>query len=75
MEQTRKRKSRKKPKTADADAQVLCDAQPSHTDIADRAYCIWLMNGQHPGGEIENWNQAQTQLQCELQAQHNGDSK
>jgi hypothetical protein len=46
-------------------AKQLTDAEsrPAHEDIAKLAYSIFEKNGKAPGRDIENWLEAERQLQ------------
>ena len=41
----------------------LQSATPSPTAIAEKAYEIWLSQGQEPGHDQEHWFEAERQLQ------------
>ncbi len=45
-------------------------AAPTHEEIAERAYEIYLERGQAPGYEVENWLQAEKELSEKLGATH-----
>ena len=40
------------------------DHAPSHEDIRYRAYQIYLERGSLPGKELDDWAQAELELQC-----------
>jgi hypothetical protein len=49
-------------KTQSAKATTPAAADPTHEQIATRAYEIWLQNGCQEGQDIQNWLEAESQL-------------
>jgi len=41
------------------------NGQPTHEEIAQRAYALFERNGKLPGHEMENWLQAEAQLMAD----------
>jgi len=41
---------------------------PSHQEIAERAYALWIDRGRLDGGALENWMDAEGQLAAERAA-------
>ncbi len=51
---------RKAPKTSSLPAQI--NGEPSHDDIARRAYELYLNRGSEPGRDLDDWLRAESDL-------------
>jgi hypothetical protein len=41
---------------------VTATAEPSHEQIAERAYGLWLSRGAHDGDALDDWYRAEREL-------------
>ena len=48
------------------------DLPPTHDEIAQRAYALFEENGRHPGHEMENWLEAESQLMAAIESKAKG---
>ncbi len=51
--------------TPSTEAPVEAGAAVPHTQIAERAFLIWLAKGRPHGQDLENWYEAEDQLEDE----------
>ena len=61
-------RSRVEPSVEEPDSSSPIDqelAKPSHEQIAERAYHIYLERGGHAGDPVEDWLQAERELSAE----------
>ena len=51
-----------KSASANGKAAVVSGWEPSHEDIAARAYELYLDRGERPGGDLEDWLDAEREI-------------
>lgn len=54
-----------KPRKSTPSASTNGHHHPTHEQIAQRAYCIYLERGATPGNELEDWTRAERELIAE----------